>query len=749
MESEALKARRLEEERAQLEAQIAALMAKKAALDGEPAPATPPPRAASESGKLKRRDHGEVIAPASPSPKRRRLDLPTLPSAPVPVPTTVVSQNKGKRKAKEKQEDLPPKQPQKSTLLSKLAKLSGPDSAPSPTADEGRSTSFDAKPRLEEPTDTGVERDDRLKVVEKLERGPYNHAPPVDDPTFERIEPHSGTHLSSRTFPHSSLADYLADRYFVSPSMLYSVVRLQPNGTYEVPLVGDWVTIAVVAERGPVRVARALGGTRGDDDEDATNPKYGKPKKDKGKEKEKDSAETKGGEDEEETEERQEDKPKGGRRFVTLKLVDFGARDSAAGDAQLNLLLFEADSVMRQPRAGGGKDEMIYKGGSKGAYERMATLREGSVVALLNPRVLKPYSKNTSSTANVLALTPESLASTLVIGTARDLGRCTATRKDGKTCGAWFDKRKVPGPGGGACEWHVESKLQRVRGARAEFTVGTSNMSRTAKKVKTEYDPRRKWGLQPQGGSGSTGGRVDSDSGGATYVISGQVVSHSTSSLFVNEKLGREAQRKDARKEKEREEQELVKLMERDEEGMGMVEKARAWTAAQKEKEKNGGKSSRDKGKTKDVPGAGTSTGRAYTAETIKLLGFDPSASGVAGGDATGRAAMLSKLAATRESNGISLRRRPGTKHRSSVQIPGQVAPGDESIAGASEAVVDLDSSSDDGDVVQMRKPTANMAVRRTKAGSHVDREDVHRTGSGTIESMSDDQDKEMPSRLT
>lgn len=91
-------------------------------------------------------------------------------------------------------------------------------------------------------------------------------------------------------------------------------------------------------------------------------------------------------------------------------------------------------------------------GGSKGVYERMATLREGSVVALLNPRVLKPYSvclpyiphvlpgltrhayiqKNTSSTANVLALTPESLASTLVIGVARDLGRCTATRKDGK-----------------------------------------------------------------------------------------------------------------------------------------------------------------------------------------------------------------------------------------------------------------------------------------------------------------------------
>ena len=104
-------------------------------------------------------------------------------------------------------------------------------------------------------------------------------------------------------------------------------------------------------------------------------------------------------------------------------------------------------------------------------------------------------------------------------------------------------------------------------------------MSRTAKKVKSEYDPRRKWGLQPSTSSGGSGGRVDSDSGGAAYVISGHVASHSTSSLFVNESLGREAQRKDARKEKEREERELIKLTERDQDGMGMVERARAWTA--------------------------------------------------------------------------------------------------------------------------------------------------------------------------
>lgn len=57
---------------------------------------------------------------------------------------------------------------------------------------------------------------------------------------------------------------------------------------------------------------------------------------------------------------------------------------------------------------------------------------------------------------------------------------------------------------------------------------------------------------------------------------------------------------------------------------------------------------------------------------------------------------QLSKLAAARESGGISLRRRPGTKHRSSVRIPGQAAPGDELSGELHSELVDLDSISDD-----------------------------------------------------
>ena len=39
-------------------------------------------------------------------------------------------------------------------------------------------------------------RDDRLMLMEELEPGPYEHNPPIDDPLFGRLEPHSGIRLA-------------------------------------------------------------------------------------------------------------------------------------------------------------------------------------------------------------------------------------------------------------------------------------------------------------------------------------------------------------------------------------------------------------------------------------------------------------------------------------------------------------------------------------------------------------------------
>ena len=75
-----------------------------------------------------------------------------------------------------------------------------------------------------------------------------------------------------------------------------------------------------------------------------------------------------------------------------MTLIDFGAGGSgsaARGDAVLSLLLFEPDSYDIVLKGDGLLLEKIYKGGSRGAFETMAKLREGYVVALLNPRILK------------------------------------------------------------------------------------------------------------------------------------------------------------------------------------------------------------------------------------------------------------------------------------------------------------------------------------------------------------------------
>jgi minichromosome maintenance protein 10 len=201
----------------------------------------------------------------------------------------------------------------------------------------------------------------------------------------------------SRQLPYEDLQAYMTGRYYISPSRLYSVVRAQPGGAggargqaYDVPVVGDWVTIAVVAGRSPVRISRAPvavgpGEARDADDPDPTptssatrNPKSA------------------GRND-------PEPPPIGGRKYVNMTLIDFGAgggggstsstsskKGTSRGDAVLSLLLFESDTYDTVSRGDGLLPEKKYKGGSRGAFEAMAKLREGSVIALLNPRVLKP-----------------------------------------------------------------------------------------------------------------------------------------------------------------------------------------------------------------------------------------------------------------------------------------------------------------------------------------------------------------------
>jgi hypothetical protein len=182
---------------------------------------------------------------------------------------------------------------------------------------------------------------------------------------------------SSRIISHSDVQEYLTGRFYLSPSRLYSSVRLLPNKQgYEVPVAGDWVTICVIAERGPVKYSKApIGSGKGS-----------------------------------------------GKRYVNIKLVDFNARSRSSssggkairGDALLTLLLFESDGFDIVPGVDGKKSRKLYKGGSKGAFESMSQMKEGDVIALLNANILKPFQVGSILSCNKLHLKASKKCSVLL-----------------------------------------------------------------------------------------------------------------------------------------------------------------------------------------------------------------------------------------------------------------------------------------------------------------------------------------------
>ncbi|EIW76628.1 hypothetical protein CONPUDRAFT_92621 [Coniophora puteana RWD-64-598 SS2] len=569
-----------------------------------------------------------------------------------------------------------------------------------------------------------------MAIIEDLTMGSAEHTAPAYDPSFEQLEPNSGIRLSSRSLPHDDLQDYLRGRYYLSPSKLYSVIRLSPNKQgYDVPVDGDWVTIAVVAERGPVKVSRApVSITPGEDDGQASDGEHAgatasdgkKGYNGNGKDKWKGNGKGKGkGKEDEEA-----PKPSG-KKYVNMRLIDFGARTRSSatggkavvrGDAFLSLLLFEADTFDEITEEGGRKRK-VYRGGSRGAYEAMSRLKEGDVIALLNPKVLRPFQRTNEKphpSSNILAVTPESAGSIEVIGRAKDLGMCKAAKRDGKPCGSWCDTRVSD-----VCDYHLQSAVQSRKAARPEFSIGTSGLTSSAaaggyRKRKEEFDPARKWGLQPSlDGGGGAGG--DGGGGGATYVVSGHVVNNSRNAVHVAENMGREGQAKAKRKLEKDADKELLSLLERDKTGMRAVMRAREvgegglrklakGQAQDKHKDKD---KDRAKGKDKEPPSTSDMKPAAlakstYSATIIKQLGFDP-ASKAGQHQSTTDAAMQKKLdtlaALQSDRKNIRLGSRPGPKIRSGVSVPEWMQEHEESgEAGFSDGEpdeIDLDDSDD------------------------------------------------------
>jgi minichromosome maintenance protein 10 len=151
-------------------------------------------------------------------------------------------------------------------------------------------------------------------------------------------------------------------------------------------------------------------------------------------------------------------------------------------------------------------------------------------------------------------------------------------------------------------------------------------------KRKHDYDPRKQWGLKPEDSTASAG---------ATYMISGHIVSGSSSdprTVYAAESIGREGQAKAKRKMAGKDaDKALTRLLERDKDGMKAVMKARevghgggaVKTKGEKKKKKTKagkGTSSEDESSTSDNSRMKDTVRKtAYSADIIKSLGFDPS----------------------------------------------------------------------------------------------------------------------------
>ncbi|KAJ4414046.1 hypothetical protein N0V82_008163 [Gnomoniopsis sp. IMI 355080] len=100
-------------------------------------------------------------------------------------------------------------------------------------------------------------------------------------------------------------------------------------------------------------------------------------------------------------------------------------------------------------------------------FERFWKLSTGTVVAILNPDIMPPPPGKADT--GRFSLTINSDADTILeIGVARDLGYCKSVKADGKLCSSWVNARRTE-----HCEFHTNTALARVRGARNELNSGT------------------------------------------------------------------------------------------------------------------------------------------------------------------------------------------------------------------------------------------------------------------------------------
>lgn len=221
-----------------------------------------------------------------------------------------------------------------------------------------RSSNFAQRPAYD------TSRNERLELLEKLERGPISFEPPANDPHFDRFEPNSQTKLKyvkftdfrARNLSHVQLQHHLDCRYALSPSTLYSLTgRLgssieythttsasSMDGDYEVPLYGDWVLFAVMGEKSEMKYTASA------QDTDASV-----------------------------------DPARATRKYFGCQLLDLSTKyvetsRELPGHCLMRMLVFD-----------NGVDTNHAKS-DRSAFEKLWKERDGMLLAILNPKIMQP-----------------------------------------------------------------------------------------------------------------------------------------------------------------------------------------------------------------------------------------------------------------------------------------------------------------------------------------------------------------------
>lgn len=255
-------------------------------------------------------------------------------------------------------------------------------------------------------------------------------------------------------------------RYYLSPSLLYSIRQRAAargkgkDGDYEIPVEGEWITIATVTG-----IAREW-----------TTGKKDKDRIDLNRRKREWYEEDDFMDPEEEAMQRanrnkKKDKQdeakyiKDGRLYF---LTDIGSQawgpegseGGVEGHHELKLLTFKA--------RGQDKDTGRYFGGTKGTYEKLGRYCHGQVIAIITPRVLAPKANDTDTR---MCLYVEGVSSIVVLGVSSNYSSCSARNREGEKCGNYVDRRNMSGSKfrETICDFHLGIGVERTQRGRQEF----------------------------------------------------------------------------------------------------------------------------------------------------------------------------------------------------------------------------------------------------------------------------------------